>query len=115
MVGLAGNDLRPQGRVGCQDAIEANEMKPRTGNECRQALEEFQWAHHEMGRAITVRGFELEDDLAGRGTAQAFVAEGRTRDVAAQTFEGVPLMGTASRIGKYSVSITKGLPKVLSI
>jgi hypothetical protein len=48
---------------------------------------------------IAVRGFELKDDLAGRGTAQAFVAEGRARDVAAQTFEGVPLMGAASRIG----------------
>ena len=41
----------------------------------------------------------MKDDLAGRGTAQAFVAEGRARDVAAQTFEGVPLMGAASRIG----------------
>jgi len=41
----------------------------------------------------------LEDDLAGRSTAQAFVAEGGARDIAAQTFEGVPLMGAASRIG----------------
>ncbi len=52
-----------------------------------------------MGRAIAVRGFELEDDLTGRGTAQAFVAEGWTRDVAAQPFEFLPLMGAAAGVG----------------
>ena len=74
-------------------------MKPRTWNECGEALEEFQRAHHEMGGAIAIRGFELEDDLTGRGTAQAFVAEGWTRDVAAQPFEFLPLMGAAAGVG----------------
>ena len=52
-----------------------------------------------MGGAIAIRGFELEHDLAGRGTAQPFVAQGWTGNVAAQTFEGVPLLGAAVRVG----------------
>ena len=57
--------------------MKANEMEPGTWDERGQALEEFQRAHHEMGGAIVVRGFELEDDLAGRGPAQTCVAQGR--------------------------------------
>ena len=73
--------------------MEANEREPGTWDECSQALQEFQWAHHKMGGAIAVRGFELEDDLAGRGATQSCVAEGRARDITTQAFEGVPLMG----------------------
>jgi len=47
--------------------MEANEMQPGTWDERREALQEFQRAHHEMGGAIAVRGFELQHDLAGRG------------------------------------------------
>ena len=79
--------------------METNEMEPGTGHEGRQALQEFQRAHHQMGGAIAIRGFELEHDLAGRGTAQPFVAQGWTGNVAAQTFEGVPLLGAAVRVG----------------
>ena len=39
--------------------METNEMEPGTRDEGGQALEEFQRAHHEMGGAIAVRGFEL--------------------------------------------------------
>ena len=74
-------------------------MKPRTRNECRYALEEFQRAHREMGGAIAVRGFELQDHLAGRSAAHPFVAQGRVRDVATEAFEGVPLMGAVARVG----------------
>jgi len=34
--------------------MEANEMEPGTWDECSQALQEFQRAHHEMGGAIVV-------------------------------------------------------------
>ncbi len=73
--------------------MEANEMEARTWDEGGQALQEFQWGHHEVGGLIAIRGFELEDDLAGRGAAQAFVAEGGTCDVATQPFEFLPLLG----------------------
>ena len=52
-----------------------------------------------MGGAIAIRGFELKHDLAGPGAAEPFVAEGRTRVVATQAFEGVPLLRPATRVG----------------
>ena len=79
--------------------MEANEMKPGTRDERREALEEFQRRHDEMGGAIAIRGFELEDDLAGPGAAEPFVAQGRTCDVAAQAFEFLPLLGPAAGVG----------------
>ena len=94
-VGLAGHDLGAQGRVGRQYTMEENEMESGTWDEGGQALQEFQRGHHEVGGAIAVRGFELEDDLAGWCTVQAFVAQGRTRNVAAQTFEFLSLLGAA--------------------
>ncbi len=77
----------------------ANEMEVGARDQGGQALQEFQRGHDEMGGAIAIRRFELEDNLTGRGAAQAFVAQGRARDVTAQPFEGVPLMRAAVRIG----------------
>jgi len=74
-------------------------MEPGPRDERRQALKEFQRGHHEMGGPIPVRRFELEDDLAGPGAAQSFVAKGRARDVPTEAFEGVPLMRAAARVG----------------
>jgi len=79
--------------------MKANEVEPRTWDEGRQALQEFQRAHHQMGGAIAVRGFELQHDLAGRGAAQPFVAQGWTGDVATEPFKSLPLMGAAARVG----------------
>ncbi len=39
-------------------------MEPGTRDEGREALQEFQRGHHEVGGAIAVRGFELQYDLA---------------------------------------------------
>ena len=75
--------------------MEANEMESGTRDERREALVEFQRGHHEMSSAIAIRGFELEDDLAGRGTAQPFVAQGRTGDIATELFEFLALLGAA--------------------
>ncbi len=80
--------------------MEANEREPGTWDECGQALQEFQRGHHQMGGAIAVRGFELEENPAGWGAAQAFVAQGRARDVATQPFEFLPLMGAAPCVGR---------------
>ena len=99
LVGLTGHDLGPQRGVGRQHAMEANEMKPGTGDEGHQALEEFQRGHDEMGGAIPVRGFELKHDRAGRGAAQPFVAQSRARDVTAQPFECLSLLGATRCVG----------------
>ena len=52
-----------------------------------------------MGGAIAVGGFELKDDLAGRGATQAFVAQGGTCDVPTELFEFLPLMGATPGVG----------------
>jgi len=54
---------------GVRAPVEANEMKPGTRDEGSQALQELERRHHEMGGHITVRGFELEDNLTGRHAA----------------------------------------------
>ena len=51
-----------------------------------------------MGDAIAIWGFKLEDDLAGRGAAQAFEVQGRVGGVAKQRFEGLPLLGTTASV-----------------
>ncbi len=56
--------------------MEANEVKPGTGDQGSQALEEFQRRHYDMGGAITIRGFELQDDVAFWCARQAFMAQG---------------------------------------
>ncbi len=48
---------------------------------------------------FSLRRFKLEDDLAGRSTAQAFVAEGGARDIATQPFEFLSLLGAAMGVG----------------
>ncbi len=73
-------------------------MEPGTWDEGRQALQEFQRGHHQMGGAIPVRGFELQDDLTSPGVAEPFVAEGRTRDVATEAFKFLSLLGTTPGI-----------------
>ena len=92
-VGLTGHDLSPQRGIGREHAMKANEMEPWSRHKSSQALEEFQRGHDEMGGAIAIRGFELEDDLAGPGAAEPFVAQGRARDVPTQAFEFLPLLG----------------------
>ncbi len=79
--------------------MKANEMEPGPWDESRQALQEFQGRHDDMRGPIAVWGFELKHDLASRGAAQPFVAEGGTGDVATETFEGGPLMGAAGHLG----------------
>ena len=78
--------------------MEANEMESGTRDERREALEEFQRGHDEMGGAIAVRGFELQHDLTSRGAAEPFVAESGTCDVAAQPFEFLSLLGFTTRV-----------------
>jgi len=61
--------------VGREHAMEANEMESGPGDQGGQALQEFQRGHHDMRGPIAVGRFELQDDLAGRGAAQPFVAQ----------------------------------------
>jgi len=52
-----------------------------------------------MRGPIPVGRFELQHDFAGWGAAQPFVTQGRTSDVATETFESCSLMGAAGDVG----------------
>lgn len=86
--------------------MKPNEMEPWLWDEGREALQKFQRRHHEMGGSIAVRRFELQDDLAGPGAAQPFVAKGRARGVATEAFEGAPLMRAATRVGMQAKALS---------
>ena len=60
--------------------MEANEMEAGSRDQGSQALQEFQRRHDDMGGAIAVGGFELQDDVTVWCASQAFVAQGRTGD-----------------------------------
>ena len=53
--------------------MKANEMESGSRNKGRQALQEFQGSHHDMGGSIAVRRFQLKHHLPGRCAAQSFV------------------------------------------
>ncbi len=62
LVGYTGYDLGPQGRIGCEYAMEANEMEPGPRDERGQALQEFQRGHDEISGAIAV---DLANEMEG--------------------------------------------------
>jgi len=93
-VGLFRDDLRAEGRVGGEDAVEADEMKPGRRDQGSQALQEFQGRHEDMRGAIAARGFEFQDDVSVWCTSQPFVTQGGMGDVATESFEGGALMGS---------------------
>src|SRR3954468_18968405 len=76
--------------------MEANQMQPRTWNQCGQALQELQRRHHDMGGAVAPGTFELEHDLACAIALEPLIGNGRAGDVAAQAFELLALMGVTA-------------------
>ncbi len=99
VMGLFGDNLGSEGGVGGEYAMEANEMEPGTRDQGSQALQEFERRHDDMRGAITVGGFELQDDVAFGCASQPFVAKGGTRDVATEAFERGSLIGAAVHAG----------------
>ena len=63
VIGLTGDNLGPEGRVGGEYAMEANEMEVGPRDQGGQALQEFQRCHHDMRGAIAIRVFEFQHDL----------------------------------------------------
>ena len=106
VIGLARDNLGPEGRVGGEYAMEANEMEAGTRDQGGQALQEFQRRHDDMRGAITVRGFELQDDVAFGCASQPFVAKGGTGNVATEAFEGMPLMRSAVHVGMQTKALS---------
>jgi hypothetical protein len=72
------NDRRTQRGVGREHAVEANQMQPRTRDECGEPLYELQRRHHNrhhnMGGPVPVGTLEPQHDLACAITLEPLVA-----------------------------------------
>ncbi len=79
--------------------MEANQMQPRTWNQCSQALHKLQRRHDDVGGAVAPGALELQDDLAGAIALEPLVGNGRAGDIAAQAFELLALMGATAHGG----------------
>jgi hypothetical protein len=83
MLRWARNNLRAKLRVGCEYAMEADQMQPRAGHQRGQALHEIERRHHRVAGAIFVGYLELQHDIAGGSAFEPFVSNGGAGDVAA--------------------------------
>jgi transposase, IS5 family len=78
---------RAQLGVGCQHAVQADQMQPRSGHQGSQALHELQRRHDQVRGPVAPRSLELEHHLPGGVGLHAFFGQGRPGDVAAQLFQ----------------------------
>ncbi len=67
------NNLRVRFGIRRKYAMEANEVEPWPGNQHSQPLHEFQWRHHDMGRAIPIRCLQRQYHLPILVARQAFI------------------------------------------
>lgn len=72
--------------------VKADQVKPRARDQRGQALHELLRLHDGVGRAVAIRAFQFQHDLALGVAAQAFVGERGTGDVPAQLFELLALI-----------------------
>ncbi len=80
--------------------MEADQMQVRARHQRGQTLHELQRPHHYMRGAVAVGTLQLQHDLAGAITLDAFVGNGGACDIAAHTSGFYALMCTkAQRAG----------------
>ena len=103
-----GHDRSAQLGVGCEHAVEADQMPPGTGNERGEPLQEFQRRHHDVSSPVLIRALELQHDLAGAVALEPFVGNGRAGDIAAQVFEFLALIGAATHRGMQAEAVRVG-------
>src|SRR5215510_14157231 len=68
-------------------------METRARYQSRQALDELQRLHDDMGGAVFVRTLQLQYDLAGAIALEPFVGDGGPGDVAAELLQFCTLIG----------------------
>lgn len=91
-----GHDRRTQLRMRGERPVKADHVQTRAWDQRGQALHELLRVHHDVGRAVAIRAFEFQHDLALGVAAQAFVGERGAGDVAAQLFELLALIRAAA-------------------
>ena len=73
----AGHDRGTQPRIGCQHAVEADQMQARTRHQGGQALHEFQRRHDDVRGAVAPGALQLQHDITGAIALEPFVGDRR--------------------------------------
>ena len=97
--GFMRHPQRAQFGVGCGNAVEGNQVQPRSGHPRSQPLPELQRRHHQMRGAVAPRGLEPEHHLPGRVGLHALVGQSGARDAAAKLLQRLPVVGSAAHGG----------------
>ena len=79
-----------------QRAVKTDQMQARTRHQRGQALYEFQRRHLDVRGAVAPGAFELLHDITSAIALEPFIGNRGARDVAAQPFEFLALMGATA-------------------
>jgi len=93
-----------------EDPVKSREVDAWSGHQRRQPADEFQRVQHDVGRAVVIRGFQPNDDVAVACERQSLFGDGRPRDIAA----GVPGTRGCTRSVEYRVTGLIGIPEDMS-
>ena len=83
-------------------------MQARARHQRGQALHEFQRRHPDVRGAVAPRAFELQHDIPRSIALHPFVGDRGARDVAAQPFEFLALMGATAHPGMQAKAVRFG-------
>ena len=91
--------------VGRQYAMEANQVESGARDQSGQSLHEFKRRHGDVGGPVSIRALERQHDIACAVTFESFIGNGRARNVAAQAFKLVTLIGGAAHVGMQAKAV----------
>ena len=77
--------------------MEANKVESGARDQGGQSLHEFKRRHHNVGGSVSIRALELQYDIACSVTFKSLIGNRRTRDVSAQAFELIALIGVSQK------------------
>ena len=90
--------------VGCEHAMEADEMQPRTGDERGEALHKLQGLHYDMRGPVVVGAFEGEHDLPRAVECQPLIGNGGPGDIPTEVFQLITLIDGEPHLGMQAKS-----------
>ena len=88
--------MAPELAVWCKHAMVANQIDPGPGHQGGESGNEIQWFKEEVRGAVGVGVFEGVAQFTFIGYRQPLQGQGRTCDIAAESFEFAALMGLSS-------------------
>jgi len=96
LLGLLWHHHRAQLGIGCQHAMETDQVQARPGHQGSQPLYELQRRHHQVRGAVAPGRLERQHDLSGGVALHTFNGQGRAGDVAAQLLQSLAVFGAAA-------------------